>query len=78
MNVIASGGIKDGVDVAKSIALGADIAGMARPLLKILMENGTQGLENEIDYIQKELKLAMFLTGAKNIRKLRKVELREN
>ena len=78
MNVIASGGIKDGVDVAKSIALGADIAGMARPLLKILMENGTQGLGNEIDHIQKELKLAMFLTGAKNIRKLRKVELREN
>ena len=78
MNIIASGGIKDGVDVAKSIALGADIAGMARPLLKILMENGRQGLGNEIDHIQKELKLAMFLTGAKNIRKLRKVELRES
>jgi isopentenyl-diphosphate delta-isomerase len=78
INVIASGGIKDGVDIAKSIALGADIAGMARPLLKVLMEKGTQGLENEIDYIQKELKLAMFLTGSKNIKKLRNAELHES
>ncbi|MBL7961722.1 alpha-hydroxy-acid oxidizing protein, partial [bacterium] len=55
-----------------SIALGADMAGMARPLLKILMENGAHALGDEIDYIQKELKLAMFLTGSKNIKKLRK------
>ncbi|MBL7995825.1 alpha-hydroxy-acid oxidizing protein, partial [bacterium] len=55
--------------------LGADIAGMARPMLKVLMENGTQALGNEIDYIQKELKLAMFLTGSKNIRKLEKAPL---
>ncbi|MBL7961682.1 type 2 isopentenyl-diphosphate Delta-isomerase [bacterium] len=74
MTVIASGGIKDGSDIAKSIALGADMAGMARPLLKILMENGAHALGDEIDYIQKELKLAMFLTGSKNIKKLRKAE----
>ncbi len=74
ITVIASGGIKDGVDIAKSIALGATVAGMARPLLKVLMEKGTQGLGNEIDYIQKELKLAMFLTGSKNIRKLKKAQ----
>jgi isopentenyl-diphosphate delta-isomerase len=75
ITVIASGGIKDGVDIAKSIALGADLAGMARPLLKTLMQNGTNGLEKEIDYIQKELKLVMFLTGSKNIKKLRKTKL---
>lgn len=74
ITVIASGGIKDGVDIAKSIALGAAVAGMARPLLKVLMENGTQELGNEVDFIQKELKLAMFLTGSKNMRKLRKAE----
>lgn len=74
VGVIASGGIKDGVDIAKSIALGADMTGMARPLLKILMEKGNQELGNEIDYIQKELKLSMFLTGSKNIKKLRKAE----
>ena len=74
ITVIASGGIKDGVDIAKSIALGATVAGMARPLLKVLMENGTQELGNEVDFIQKELKLAMFLTGSKNMRKLRKAE----
>ena len=75
MTVIASGGIRDGMDIAKSIALGADMTGMARPLLKVLMENGAQALGNEIDYIQKELKLAMFLTGSKNIKKLKKASL---
>lgn len=74
ISVIASGGIKDGVDVAKSVALGADIAGMARTLLKTLMEKGTQGLLNEIDFIQKELSLVMFLTGSKNIKKLKRAD----
>ena len=74
--VIASGGIKDGIDIAKSIALGADIAGMARPLLKVLMESGTVSLANEVDHIQKELQLSMFLTGSRNIRKLKKAPLK--
>ncbi len=78
ITVIASGGIKDGIDVAKSLALGAGLAGMARPLLQILMDKGIHGLSHEIDFIQKELKLVMFLTGSKNIKKLQKAEWRTN
>lgn len=73
--IIASGGIKDGIDVAKSIALGASMAGMARPLLKKLMKDGVKGLSDEIDFLKKELCLVMFLTGSNTIASLKQKKL---
>ena len=69
--IIATGGIRSGVDIAKSIALGAAICGIALPFLKILKEKGKQGVENYIDNLQKELRITMFLTGCKNINELK-------
>lgn len=69
--IIATGGVRSGLDIAKSIALGADICGIALPFLKILKEKGKQGVENYIDNLQKELRIAMFLVGAKNISELK-------
>ena len=71
--IIATGGLRNGVDMAKSIALGADICGMALPFLRVLMQEGKQGLAHLIDKIHRELKIAMFLTGSKNIEELKKV-----
>jgi isopentenyl-diphosphate Delta-isomerase len=70
--LIATGGLRNGLDIAKSIALGADMCGMALPFLRILKEKGKKGVEEFIDKVQMELKTAMILTGARNIAELKK------
>jgi len=72
--VIASGGIRNGIHVAKSIALGAEASGIALPFLK-LVNLGKKELENKLLTIIEELRLAMFLTGASNLDELKKVPL---
>lgn len=62
--LIASGGVRNGIDVAKAIALGADMAGAAQPFLKALMK---KRLDNELEIWEKQLRIAAFLTGSKNI-----------
>lgn len=70
--VIATGGLKNGLDAAKAIALGADMSGMALTLLPDAMQ-GKDALFGRIETICRELKTAMFLTGAQNISALAKV-----
>lgn len=70
--VIASGGIRTGVDMAKAIALGADAVAIAQPLLKYAVESE----ESLVDYIKNillEFRTAMFLVGAETISELRRV-----
>jgi len=69
--VIASGGIRTGIDAAKSIALGADCVGMALPILKAWTTGGKAAVGDFLDQFISELKTAMFLTGAKNAAALR-------
>jgi len=69
--IIATGGIRSGVDIAKSIVLGADICGIALPFLRILKKKRKQGVEKYIDALQKQLEMAMLLTGSKNIEELK-------
>jgi isopentenyl-diphosphate Delta-isomerase len=64
--VIATGGLRSGMDIAKSVVLGADLTGMALPLLKPAIE-GEESLFNAIDAIGNQLKVAMFLTGSGTI-----------
>ncbi len=68
--IIASGGIRDGVDVAKAIAIGASFAGLARPILKAL-SGGEENLKRFLKLVFHEIKNVVFLTGAKNIYELR-------
>lgn len=75
IRLISSGGIRDGVDVAKSIALGADLCAGAQPFLKALDRDGTKGLIKEFDYWVDELKGAMFLTGSRNLNQLKKAKI---
>jgi len=67
--VIATGGIRTGLDIAKAIALGANLGGMALPLLKQAM-NGSEAISDGIMTFNTQLKSAMFLTGASTIREL--------
>lgn len=75
MPIIASGGIRSGLDAAKALALGADCVGVALPLLKIAIEGGFEGVCKFINKLINELKIAMFLVGAKNIVALKEVPI---
>ncbi|HSQ93888.1 MAG TPA: type 2 isopentenyl-diphosphate Delta-isomerase [Methanoregula sp.] len=72
--VIASGGIRSGLDMAKALAFGADLCGMALPLLKPAMKDDAL-LYEVIDTIHRELEVAMFLTGSACVADLRKASI---
>ncbi|MBS3777968.1 MAG: type 2 isopentenyl-diphosphate Delta-isomerase [Candidatus Thermoplasmatota archaeon] len=72
--VIASGGIRHGLDAAKALALGADLVGMANALLKPASKSEKETLF-EIDAVIKELRAAMFLTGCDHVDSLQFVEV---
>jgi len=74
LTAIASGGIRDGLQVAKSIAMGASAAGLARPLLNPAMKSH-QAVEKTIRVIHRELKTGMFLTGSRTIGDLQRAPL---
>jgi isopentenyl-diphosphate Delta-isomerase len=64
-SVVATGGIKTGLDIAKAIALGANIAGIARPVLQALHEGGEAGAEAFLQGVEDALRAAMILTGSR-------------
>lgn len=71
--IIGSGGIRNGLEIAKSIAIGADISAIAQPFLKCALNNSKE-VESYIKTLISELKSSMFLTGCKKIRDLKKTE----
>jgi len=72
LQIIASGGMRTGLDMAKAIALGADAVGMALPFLA----EAVKGEKDLLEFIRKivlEFRTVMFLVGARNIEELKKV-----
>jgi isopentenyl-diphosphate Delta-isomerase len=72
--IFASGGLSNGVDLAKTLALGATIGGMAGIFLKAAHESLTS-LVDKIHEIEYELRLVMFGVGVKSISDLHKISL---
>ena len=72
--VISSGGIRNGLDAAKALALGAESVGIALPLLKSAYI-GHEEVIKRIERFKDSLKVAMFLVGASNIGELRESNL---
>lgn len=70
--LIGSGGIRNGLDAAKAIALGADAFSLAQPLLKAALES-PEAVIAELEIFILELKIAMFCCGARNLSELRQV-----
>jgi isopentenyl-diphosphate delta-isomerase len=65
LEVIATGGIRDGLDVARALALGARAAGLAAPLLKAQREGGVEGVVAALETILSTLRAVMLLCGCR-------------
>ena len=68
--VIATGGIRTGLDAARALALGATLVGVARPLLQAALD-GEVAVDTWIEQFLSELKTVLFLTGSADIAALR-------
>ncbi len=71
VKVIGSGGVRSGLDAAKCLALGAHMAGAARPFFIRAVEEGSDGVRDELNKFIFEMKLAAFLTGSLTVNQLR-------
>jgi len=72
--IIASGGVWDGLKAVKNLALGADLVGIAKPVLEHLI----QGFDRALEYIELyklTMKTVMFLMGAKSVKHLKETPL---
>jgi isopentenyl-diphosphate delta-isomerase len=72
--VIATGGVRNGLDLAKALALGAVVGSSALPFLKRAVE-GVESVKELLKYYIEGLKVAMFLTGCRKIEDFRSVEI---
>ena len=79
IDIIASGGIRNPLDVVKCLALGAKAVGVSKTFLEILVNDGKEALIEEIEKWKKELQFLMILMNAKNIDelygKIRKIDI---
>lgn len=69
--LVASGGVRTGLDVARCVALGATIAGMASPVLRAAAD-GDEAVERFLSTVVAEVRATLFGVGAKNLRAFRK------
>ncbi|MCY3574830.1 MAG: type 2 isopentenyl-diphosphate Delta-isomerase [Chloroflexi bacterium] len=72
--IFASGGLRDGIDIAKCLALGADMAGLASPFLRAASESAA-AVSQLIHELTAQLRIAMFCSASRDINSLRGAEL---
>lgn len=66
-DLIASGGIRSSFDVVKAIALGADFAATAQPIIHAIKENGEEGVHKLINHWQRDMKYILTLLGCSSL-----------
>ena len=75
--IIASGGVRHGLDVAKCLWLGADLVGMAGQILRAAEDEAghlhPERLSSMLDGVQQQLRLSLFLAGQSSIRSFKRV-----
>jgi len=68
--MIASGGIRSSFDIMKALALGADFAATAQPIIKALVESGPNALDLLVDKWQKEITIILTLIGCRSVKEV--------
>ncbi|MDH3253757.1 MAG: type 2 isopentenyl-diphosphate Delta-isomerase [Acidobacteriota bacterium] len=74
LTIIASGGVRNGIDVAKAIALGGDVVGLAQPFLAAAAESAERTVA-KAGRLTRELRIAMFCAGARTVAELQQVAI---
>ena len=69
----ATGGVSNGMDVMRALVLGASAGGLARPVLQAYYSGGDVGVRAFLLHVERELRTAMLLVGARSVRELRRV-----
>lgn len=77
MTIFASGGLRNGTDIAKCITLGASLGGMAGPYLKAATQSVDETIAT-IHEVKREIQVCMFAAGVPNLEALRKVQLEKH
>lgn len=77
MTLIASGGIRNGVDAAKALCLGADLVGQAAGVLRNATVSTASVIEH-FDIVIRQLRIACFCTGSADLTALRRARLRSS
>ena len=72
LQLIASGGIRTGLDVARALALGATLAGVASPVIQAYFREGETACQRALESIIDGLRTAMLLTGSRTLDELRR------
>ncbi|MFN3838977.1 MAG: FMN-dependent L-lactate dehydrogenase LldD [Brevundimonas sp.] len=67
LKILLDSGVRNGLDVVRAIALGADAVLLGRAFIYALAAGGEAGVANVLDLFEKEMRVAMTLTGAKSI-----------
>lgn len=68
ITILADGGVRNGVDVLKMLALGADAVLIGRPFVTASFGGQREGVKLYVDTLKSELKSAMVLTGCKTVK----------
>jgi isopentenyl-diphosphate delta-isomerase len=72
--LVASGGLRNGVEAATAIALGADLVGFAAPLLRAAVVSET-GAHEMLTALVEELRVSMFCCGASDLGQLKQAAI---
>jgi isopentenyl-diphosphate Delta-isomerase len=73
LTVFATGGVQNGLEVGKALALGASVGGIARPVLQALQGGGPEGARAFLEQVELELRATMLLVGAGSLKALKGV-----
>ncbi len=74
LDIIASGGLRDGIDIAKCIALGAKVGGIAGPFLKAA-DHSAEAVDQFVQELKAQLRIAMLCSGARDLDGLANIQL---
>lgn len=74
-DIVAGGGIRSGLDIARVLSLGAGMAGIAAPLVRCFYQGGEEAVIKYLQALEKQLRKAMLMLGAGDVYQLRKKPL---